>query len=213
MILYLDESGDLGFSERSSSHFIIGFLVTETEVILKRQVKRVKERFGIPQGIEAKAADSDIHFRRAMLHAIGRSQVEIHIITVYKTHVHKKLRENTNILYNYAASLLLLPFLKAKAAEAVTLVVDQRIIRVPGGKLPFDDYIKTELWGTHGVFTDLRIHHVDSRQSYGLQAADFVTNALFRARERGDWSLWNLIRDRVAISRKLFEGEETEQPT
>jgi hypothetical protein len=213
MILYLDESGDLGFSTGSSSHFIIGFLATDSEVALKRRIKRVKERFGLPPDVEAKAADSDFNLRRAMLQAVQASGAEVHVITVYKAHVHKRLRENTNILYNYAASLLLLPLLKAKSLDAATLVVDQRIIRVPGGRLPFDDYIRTELWGTHGTYTDLRIHHVDSRQSYGLQAADFVTNALFRARERGDWSLWNLIRDGVATSRKLFEGGETEQPT
>lgn len=208
MILYLDESGDLGFSEGSSSHFVIGFLATDSEVDLKRRVKRIKQRFGLPRHVEAKAADSDADFRRAMLQAVRASAVEIHVITVYKGQVHKRLRENTNILYNYAAGLLLLPFLKAQALDAVTLVVDQRIIRVPGGRLPFDDYIKTELWGTHGTFTDLRIHPMDSRESYGLQAADFVTNALFRARERGDWSLWNIIREKVATSRKLFEEEK-----
>ena len=45
MIRYLDESGDLVFSEESGNHFTIEFLVSETETSLKRQVKRVKERF------------------------------------------------------------------------------------------------------------------------------------------------------------------------
>ncbi|MBI4572236.1 MAG: DUF3800 domain-containing protein [candidate division NC10 bacterium] len=54
---------------------------------------------------------------------------------------------------------------------------------------------------------------MDSRESYGLQAADFVTNALFRARERGDWSLWNVVRENVVMSQKLYEVGQTEKPT
>ena len=211
--MYLDESGDLGFSPESCNHFIIGVLVAHNETNLKRNVKRVKQRFKLPTDVEAKASTSDANLRRAMLQAIESSPVEIHTITVYKAHVHKRLRENTNILYNYAAGLILLPFLKEKALESITLVADRRIIRVPGGKLPFDDYIKTELWGTHETFTDLYINHLDSRESYGLQATDYVMNALFRARERGDWSLWNIIREKSVVSRRLFEEGLTEKPT
>lgn len=213
MIMYLDESGDLGFSPESCNHFIVGFLVAHNETDLKRRIKRVKQRFKLPTHVEAKASDSDTRLRRAMLQAVESSPGEIHVITVYKAHVHKRLRENTNILYNYAAGLILLPFLKEKALESVSLVADKRIIRVPGGRLPFDDYIKTELGGTHGTFTDLYIHHVDSRESYGLQAADYVMNAVFRARERGDWSLWNISREKSVVSRKLFEEDSTEKPT
>ncbi|MBI4572235.1 MAG: DUF3800 domain-containing protein [candidate division NC10 bacterium] len=93
MIVYLDESGDLGFSEASSNHFIIGFLATETEVTLKRRVKRVKEQFGLGPKIEAKASDSSPDLRRAMLRAVRASGAEIHAITVFKAHVHKRLRE------------------------------------------------------------------------------------------------------------------------
>ena len=213
MIMYLDESGDLGFSPESCNHFIIGFLVSHNEIDLKRKVKEVKQQFKLPKDVEAKATRSNTKLRRAMLEAVNSSPIEIHTITIHKAHVHERLRENTNILYNYAAGLILLPFLKEKALDSITLVADRRIIRVPGGGLPFDDYLKAELWGTHETFTDLYINHLDSRESYGLQAADYVMNALFRARERGDWSLWNIVREKSVVARKLFEEGATEKPT
>lgn len=213
MVLYLDESGDFGFSDASTNHFIIGFLVLDSSANLKSKVKRVRERFKLPPDVEAKASKSSEELRRAMLEAVRSSSVEVHTITIFKANVHQRLRENTNILYNYAAGLILLPFLKEKALESVTLVADRRIIRVPGGKLPFDDYLRTELWGNHETFTDLHIKHLDSRESYILQAVDYVMHALFRARERGDWSLWNIIREKAVVTRKLFEDNPKEKPT
>jgi len=82
-------------------------------------------------------------------------------------------------------------------------VVDLRITKISHG-LRFDDYIKTELWGRNKVYTDLKIDHVDSRKSLGLQAVDFVCNALFRARERDKWNYWNLVRSKVKEMKQLF---------
>ena len=82
-------------------------------------------------------------------------------------------------------------------------MVDQRITRISRG-LRFDDYIRTELWGRHEVYTDLIIHHLDSKESLGLQAVDFVSNALFRARERNEWEYWNLVRGKARETKRLF---------
>ena len=45
--IYLDESGDLGFSfgEGSSEFFVITFISSEDNVALRRSVTRVKKRY------------------------------------------------------------------------------------------------------------------------------------------------------------------------
>lgn len=203
MIIYLDESGDLGFGAGGTKYFVILFVVANDEIALKRHVRRVKKKHKIPRDVEIKATTSSPGLRMDILRSIAQTDIEVYSITTYKPGVHERLRSDTNILYNYAIGLLLIPYLVEKAFERVSIVVDQRITRISRG-LRFDDYIRTELWGRYRVYTDIRIHHLDSRESLGLQAVDFVSNALFRARERNEWGYWNLVRDKAKDTKRLF---------
>ncbi len=204
--LYFDESGDLGFSASSSKHFVIGFIVVPKNRDLTRRVKKVRMHFSVPHDVEIKAKTSGDGLKRLMLEKIRECKVDVHVITIYKDHVEPALREDTNLLYNYASALLLIPFFEKSGAKEIRLTVDQRTVRVPGSRDPFDDYLKAQV-EMKGLTTEIRIEHLDSRESLGLQAVDFVVNALFRAREYRKWDHWNIIRDRVPKdgSHRLFE--------
>jgi hypothetical protein len=212
MILYLDESGDLGFGEGSTTHFIIGFLAIADEEVFRGKIRRIKRRAGLSGDVELKAYHSNDALRAKVLRAVATSDLEIHTVSLYKPRVYDHLRTNTNILYNYAAKWLLIPFLEERRFEDVRIVVDLRITKQSRG-MRFDDYIKAELWGEHGVPTRLDFQHQDSAHSLGLQAVDFVTHALFRGRERNDWRLWNIVRSKARQTKRLFFDPATKKPT
>jgi hypothetical protein len=212
MILYLDESGDLGFGQGSTMYFIMGFLAVEDEQELSREIRKVKKRTGLSGQVELKAYHSDDPMRFKVLEVIADCEVEIHTISVYKPRVYDHLRTNTNVLYNYTAKWLLVPFLEERQFEHIRIVVDLRITRQSRG-MRFDDYIRAELWGERGIQTALEFHHLDSAHSYGLQAVDFVTHALFRGRERNDWRYWNVVRGKAGRTKRLFFDPATKKPT
>ncbi len=124
MILYLDESGDLGFSASSSKHFVIGFIVVPKNRDLTRRVKKVRINFDVPHDVEIKAKTSGEGLKRSMLENVKAANVDVHVMTIYKDHVEPELRENTNLLYNYASALLLIPFFEKSGAKGVHLTVD-----------------------------------------------------------------------------------------
>lgn len=212
MILYLDESGDLGFGQGSTTYFVMGFLAVTDEEAFRRKIRKIKRRAGLSGQVELKAYHSDDGLRAKVLRAIAASDVEVHTVSVYKPRVYDHLRTDTNVLYNYTAKWLLIPFLEERRFDYVRIVVDLRITRQSRG-MRFDDYVKAELWGDRGVSTRLEFQHQDSAHSLGLQAVDFVTHALFRARERNDWQLWNIVRGKAKRTRRLLFDPETKKPT
>ena len=42
--IYLDESGDLGFSEKSSKYFVISLLITKNHKQIDNCIKRIRQR-------------------------------------------------------------------------------------------------------------------------------------------------------------------------
>jgi|SRR3990172_948543 len=212
MILFLDESGDLGFSPGGTTYFIIGFLAVNEEIKFRRVIRNIKKRNGLSGKVELKAYHSGDDLRFEVLNAIAASDIEIHTVSVFKPRVYDHLQTDTNILYNYAAKWLLVPFLEERQLSDVRIIVDLRITRLSSA-MRFDDYIKAELWGERGIHTKLEVHHLDSMRSLGLQAVDFVTYALLRGRERSDWRFWNIIRPKAVRTKRLFFDEHTKKPT
>lgn len=89
MVIYLDESGDLGFGKGATKNFVILFMVANNEIDLKRQVRRVKKKHKIPRGVEIKAATSSPRLRREMLKSVAQTDTEIYSIITYKPRVHE----------------------------------------------------------------------------------------------------------------------------
>lgn len=206
MLIYLDESGDLGFSEGSSKVFVISFVTMDrgTSLKLKRKVKKVKEKRKIPLGGELKASKSKHSLRVDILSAISSLPVEIRSITVKKHKINESLRGDTNILYNYMVNLIMVPYLKGAGFNEVEIVADLRITKVAKG-LRFSDYLKYKLIFEQKVYDmKLNIQFLDSLRSNCLQAVDFVAHSVFRKHEVGDARYFRIIEGRVAEDGRLF---------
>jgi len=146
LYIYLDESGDLGFSGESTPYFSIAFLVIEKSVLFKRCVKRIKIKYGIPRDEELKGSTTQKEIKTALLKRIRELPVEIRSITVKKENVEDKLRMDANILYNYMVGLSLVEkILQLPKNSDVIVVVDRRITSITSG-FKFDEYLRYKIW-------------------------------------------------------------------
>ena len=202
--IYLDESGDLGWSEGSSQYLVIATVCTRDRRLLRKLVRGVKRRHRIPLDVELKGFESSSEVRADLLQAIAqRGACYCRAIVVYKPRVVARLQA-TNLLYNYAAGILLADHIKG--LDRVRLVADPREVKV-NAPYTFDEYLRIKLYGDLGSQVDLQIEQPDSRMSPGIQAADVLANAVFRHFERGETACFGCIRGRLEVRKLYFPPE------
>jgi len=107
LYVYLDESGDLGFGQKSTRYFTIAFVVVTNPVPFRRCVQKTKIRHDIPRDAELKGSITSEIIKKDLLNRFLKIDMEVHAITVRKENVEPKLRKDTNILYNYMVGLSL----------------------------------------------------------------------------------------------------------
>lgn len=184
-IVYLDESGDLGWNFTapyrkggSSRYLTVSSLCVPAEKshIPKRVIKDLYLKFGWPTTQEKKWVSMDAAARAAFATAAynmcsAHPDIHLHLMTVKKENVAEHIRKDPNKLYNYMIRLSILDCMAAQ--ESVIMVPDLRSIKVKSGNsLP--DYLQIELWFTKRVETVISSYPVDSQNSRGVQFADML---------------------------------------
>jgi len=208
MYVYLDESGDLGFGQGGSRYFTIAFVVTEDPSHFIRCVKEVKIKYNIPRSVELKGNTTREVIKKNLLSRFQKLDLEVHAITVRKKNVEPKLRKDTNILYNYMVGLSLAErILQEPANSRVVINVDRRIIAITAG-FKFNEYLRYKIW-YEGERQDinLEIHHRDSHKNYAIQGIDVICNSIFRKYNSNNYTLFNIIQDKVKSDKRLFFGK------
>ena len=166
-ILYLDESGDLGWSfdaphgaGGSSRYLTIGALCVPSEKkhIPKRVIRGLYDQFSWPTKIEKKwsamTQEERVEFCRAAYSMCEKHpDIHLHAIVVRKENVQDHIRNDSNKLYNYMIRLSLID--RMARYDSVTMVPDPRSIKVKSGN-SLHDYLLTELWFTKSVTTALQ---------------------------------------------------------
>lgn len=215
MYVYLDESGDLGFSEGSTSFFTIAFVVLDDPTDFKRCVKRTKIKYHIPPAEELKGATTRSGIKADLLRRFSKIDMAIHSITVRKASVNERLRQDGNIFYNCMVGLSLGGWLlKRPRGTMVKVVVDRRITSITSG-FDFDEYLKYKTWYEGGRSDlGLSIDHVDSHQALSIQGVDVICNTIYRKFSEGDEELYRLIERKVVGEKRLFfEPKREAAPT
>src|SRR5579863_1012548 len=166
IIIFLDESGDLGFDfskpyrNGGSSRFLtIGALCVPPpkKHLPKRLVKGLYWKFGWNPQREKKWADMSENARtefaaRAREMCDKNTDIILRTMTVKKSNVMAHIRADSNKLYNYMIRLLLVDYMATH--EWVTMVPDPRAIKVRSGN-SLHDYLQIELWFVKNVTTNL----------------------------------------------------------
>lgn len=205
--IFLDESGDLGFKETSSRWFLFTVAITNNRRPLEKVINRVRK------GLLKKHKNvSELHAyhaneatRRKVLGELAKiDDLKIFCTVLNKKKVYIDLQNQKNYLYNYTANILL-DRLHSKEiidlSEPLHLCVDRKDTN-KNIRLNFERYIEKSLKEKRSgiVSMESKASHDDK----SLQAVDFLSWAIFRKYERGDYEYYELIKDKIIEESLLF---------
>jgi len=211
-MIYLDESGDLGFGQRASKYFIMAAIVTRDPEHVRRCIKRVRQQ-KLPKKYktipELKFHNSSQTIRGRILNCLAKTDTDIAYAVLRKHQVYEKLRNKQQILYNYISGSLITKIITAYQLEGVVKVfVDRSLYGFQ--REHFDSYLTWKAClGNHSEDLDIEppeIVHIDSTQDRCIQVADFVAGAISHKYGKGDDHYYNKISPRISISMDFFEG-------
>ncbi|MBW2014488.1 MAG: DUF3800 domain-containing protein [Deltaproteobacteria bacterium] len=215
MNLYLDESGDLGFTfdkpyryGGSSRHLTIAFLLVPKELshLPKRIVKKLYQRKKQPTSKELKGPDLIPRDRLFLANKIvnlldNHPGIEAFAITVYKKNVEDHIRRDANKLYNYMTSLVLLDKIKDK--PNITFIPDKRSIKVQSGN-SLVDYLQTKLMFEFNSKTIIENEPQESHKVLNLQLVHFITNFIWKKYEDNHYPEYNILKQKVQLTHLFF---------
>src|SRR3989338_3455530 len=192
--MYVDESGDLGFSENSSKFIIISALIIDDYRELDRIIKnmrRNKFKKELVKMNELKAYKLHDYIRIYMIKKLNSvSNVKIFHVVLEKIKVFSSfLKNDKHKLYNFIAGKL------ANNILMSDMDIDIKIDKSKGNiflQKDFNDYFKRKLdVDSHGV--KCNIEHSYSHSWSGLQFADLLAWSCFQKFENNNSSYLELL--------------------
>ena len=208
MFIFLDESGDLGFSKGSSNWFLFTLVVVENPRKIEKIIKKIRKTLNKKHKknfSELHAYHCDDITRTRVLKSISELD-DICVVTTIlnKKKVHVDLRNQKNYLYNFTANIILDRLINKKIIkdeENIFLVVDKKDTK-KNLKENFISYITKAMKEKRNG--DFKMTLSASYIEKGLQAVDFISWAIFRKYERGDFEFYEIIKDKIVDERLLF---------
>ncbi len=205
--IFLDESGDLGFKKRSSRWFIFTIAITLDKRVLERVIKKVwtplrrkHKRLG-----ELHAYRADDITRRRVLRGVSEiGDLKVLCIILNKQKVHVDLQNQKNYLYNYTANILLERLHNSgilKGGELLKIFIDRKDTKKKV-RQNFIDYL-TKAMGNHRE-DKISVELHTSHENKSLQAIDFISWAIFRKYEKGDYEFYEIVKDKIVDEKVMF---------
>ncbi|AGK60959.1 hypothetical protein Asulf_00955 [Archaeoglobus sulfaticallidus PM70-1] len=207
--IYIDESGDLGFTEKSTKYYVIAAVETKNPQQFSRMFKKIRRKMGKKKKDikEFKFSKTKSSTKEMILKKIAELEIQFSAVVLKKATVYQHLREKRQILHNYLTGFIveLIPFMDSRDFE---IVID-KFISNEADRTNFDEYLRDhvnyECWKL-GLIPprSLNIKHESSYSCSGLQVADFVAGAIFAKYERNDDSFYRIIEPKERILKKVF---------
>ena len=207
MIIFLDESGDLGFDKHkkgSSNKFVITILVCENNSIVqglkvagKRTLKNKLNHKNKSRTIhELKGTGTSLTIKKYWHRNLPSSGWSIYSVAVNKGRVveHLASKDGKKKLYNFLARFIL-EKIPLETVNDVRLVVDKCKNREE--IRDFNAYVENQLQAMMPLNAILRIEHESSQNSHGLQAVDLFCWGVFRKYELNDTDWYQVYRGNI----------------
>jgi hypothetical protein len=207
LCVFVDESGDLGFSSKSTKYFVVSYILTLEYGVVSARINRLRKRYNRDHRFtgEFKFSNDPPQIRASLLDLLSELPLEIGIFVVEKSRVREHLRDKKNILYNYlVVEPVVSTIMSNYEPEKIEIVVDKRMTKELVGE--FNDYLSGKVgWKSHLEDKDPPLHrvqHKDSTSEPCLQAADYVSGSAFRKFEHNDDEYYDMIRSKVIYKKQ-----------
>lgn len=207
LYIFLDESGDLGFSEQSSHWFVLTVVLTNNHRRIEKCVKKIhrglNKKYKKIKELHAYHSDA-ITKKRALRLLLEVDDLQIYCIILNKKKVYIDLRNQKNYLYNYTANILLDRIHSKgiiKNNNKALIYIDQRETN-KFLKKNFENYLSNNLAKRGNSNFEIKIKASHTEKC--LQAVDFISWAIFRKYERGDYEYYEIIKNKIIGENLLF---------
>ena len=209
MDIFIDESGDLGFTRKSSNFFIVSYLMVDNSISLHNYMKKLLRKMHkkrIYSGSEFKFTNSNHATRLECLQLFLTQDWTSGIIVLEKRRTNPGLRSNTNMLYNYVIVHNVIKNILSLVDpnEDINIYVDRSLSKL--NRDSFDRYIEYKaswIWNIKlNKASQLRpdqikIKHVNSEKDNCIQLSDYIAGAAFQKYERNNDVYYNTIEKRI----------------
>lgn len=205
MYIFLDESGDLGFSKKSSKWFILTIVLTNNHRKIEKCIKKIHKglRKKYKKVGELHAYHSHEITKKRLLKLLSELEgLQIFCIVIKKEDVYIDFQNQKSYLYNYAANILLQRIHNKKLFndEKILIYIDQRETN-RFLKKNFEDYLSKSLLKWNKKF-EIKIK--PSHTEKCLQAVDFISWSIFRKYEFEDNKYYEIIKSKIKEEKLLF---------
>ena len=211
MIIYLDESGDLGFDwakAKTSRYFVITLLVCDGKHIqdgFRKAVRRtlmnkINHRRRNKRIVhELKGEETTLKVKEYFHRQAPNDGWRIYSVTLHKARVNPDLqsKQGKKKLYNFMARFILEKVAFPNPLPVVNLVVDR--CKNTDEIKDFNQYVENQLQALLPLETRLFITHEASHENSGLQAVDMFCWGIARKDARNDRAWYNLYSDKIAF--------------
>jgi hypothetical protein len=203
---YVDESGDLGFSEKSTKFFVVAYMATSSSATIRTEMKRLLRRFHEKRVYhrkqnELKFCRMNDYCRRKVLQKIVQFDDSFGAIVVEKKYVKEHLRAKLAILYNWIVVHNIVSALipNLEAGQKIHITFDKSL---PKARITeFNHYVREKasyLFFEKGSCLPencLESNHIASELEPCLQAVDAIAGAYFHKCEKANSCYVDIIGD------------------
>jgi hypothetical protein len=211
MRVYLDESGDLGFTfDRpfrkggSSRYLTISYLLIPGELshLPKRVVRKLYNKRKQPAGVELKGSHltlpEKVYFASQAGELLARNpEIKVFSVTVNKRTIKGPVNGDPCRLYNYVNRLILLD--RIKRETRVTFIPDRRSIKTKNGNL-LADHLQTALWFELDSDTVIENRPQESLKALNLQFIDWVGHIIWKKYEDNEIEAYDILKRKVDLT-------------
>jgi len=209
LIIFLDESGDLGFDlskKGTSRKFVITLLVCRDDSVvraIRTAVRRtLKNKLNHKKGgrpiHELKGTGTTLAVKQYWYRHMPDDGWRIYAVALNKARVEQRLttKMGKKKLYNFLARFIL-EHVDLESTDHVRLVVDKCKNREE--IKDFNQYLESQLEAMLPLNATLHIEHESSQASPGLQAVDLFCWGIYRKYESRDMSWYRVYGSRIGF--------------
>lgn len=211
MIIYLDESGNLGFNFdilKTSHYLVIGLLVFFDRVSHTEMIRAVRKTLKkkMPKRIyELKGIHLDLSLKKYFLRASKKENnwclytaiADKKSWLAHHTSNHHNKELDKKALYNELTSRLISQLDFLKTVDRIDIIVDRSKNREEI-KI-FDNVIMSRIKEQISKKVPVTITHRSSQEDAGLQAIDIFCSGIGRKYESSDFSWYREFGDKIAV--------------
>jgi hypothetical protein len=211
----VDESGDLGFKEKSTKFFVVAYVISNSTSTLEKLMKRLLKKFHTRKKYhysrnELKFSRMNKNCRKKVLQSVYQCSLDLGVVIVEKSKVSGKLRKDLTILYNWLLVHHIMSALvpRLNNGEQIRIVFDKSL---PKNRIiSFNEYLQNKVSylsyteGYEVALNQIVSNHANSEFEPCLQAADAVAGAYFQQYENKNEEYVEMIKDKVRSFRYLW---------